>query len=432
MTLLMFLLLACAGDPAAPSSDSGGDAPPAWSDPATCAEDVALGSVDGLQRWPYLQDVRTDRATLLFGTDLDIDDGAVRISRDGSWDEARATTVSPLRIDDSDDDDTGGPVEEIALHRVDLTGLQPGTEYCYQVEAGGQVLASGIRFWTAPDPAADATVRFMVIGDMGAGTEEQALVRDVMLRHAEGVHFVLTTGDNAYGDGDWDELHTLVFQPYQELFARAPVYPTAGNHDYKTEHAQPYLDNFVLPENILRSSDAERYYSMTWGPMYWAGLDTEWPIYEIREDETDDMLDWLEQDLAESDRPWKVAGWHQPAYSGHPTRGIHIPARLQLVPALEAAGVQLVLQGHDHFYERFQSLREDQPATLAEGGIAYIVTAGGGQSLYEIDTTEPWLEVAELRHHFLLGEADGCTLRLQAIDVYDTVFDELVLDRCEG
>ena len=96
-------------------------------------------------------------------------------------------------------------------------------------------------------------------------------------------------------------------------------------------------------------------------------------------------------------------------------------------PVLEAAGVPLVLQGHDHYYQRFQPINE---ASVPDAdGIHYIVTGGGGRELYEMDLAEPFLDVAEQRHHFLLGEADGMTL--QAIDKTGTVFDTLELERCD-
>ena len=90
----------------------------------------------------------------------------------------------------------------------------------------------------------------------------------------------------------------------------------------------------------------------------------------------------------------------------------------------------LVLQGHDHYYQRFHPISAEASVPDADG-IHYIVTGGGGRELYEMDLAEPFLDVAEQRHHFLLGEADGCTLTLQAIDKTGTVFDTLELERCD-
>lgn len=424
---------------------------PDWSSPATCTEVVSPADSAAVVRWPYVQHVTEDAVTIAFGVERGASSGLVSLSRDDDYTSAAAiagsTSIQALRIDDSDDDsppepdeddsgtaDTAAPFEPgpeawMDLHHVRLTGLSAGTEYCYRVESDDTVLAQGFRFTTAP--ASDtATVKFMVIGDMGAGTDAQVLVRDVMLRHAEGSHFILTTGDNAYGDGDRDELHQHVFQAYQELFARMPVYPTPGNHDYKTDEAQPYLDSFFLPEDAWRSQDKERYYTTDFGPVHFIGLDTETPAWQATNAVDDDQTDWLAGYAVHTTRPWSIAGFHQPAKAGHPTRGAHAVALLQWAPVLEEAAVPLVLQGHDHYYERFAPIRQGEPTDTEAGGVTYIVTAGGGQGLYEIDYEEPHMEVGELRHHFMLGEADGCTLRLQAIDIHDDVFDEVTFDRC--
>lgn len=435
--LALLALAACQSVPPEPadSADSG-EAAPAWSDPATCAEDVPLGSQPGFLRWPYLQHVTEDAATIAFGMGPHVDDGRVTLSRDGDWTSsglAADTSVDVVRLDDSDDDDLPeaerGQEVSMALHHVRIEGLEPGTEYCYRVEADGAVMASGIRFRTAP---ADKTarVRFMVIGDMGSGTEDQDLVRDVMLRYAEGAHFILTTGDNAYSDGDRDELHERVFVVYQDMFARMPVYPTPGNHDYKTDEAQPYLDHFFLPEDAWREKDRERYYTVGFGPVHWIALDSETPSWEASPTWDDDQTDWLAGHAVHTERPWPIAGFHQPAKAGHPDRGPHLVALMQWAPILEENNVPLVLQGHDHYYERFTPIKQHEPAATEEGGVTYIVTAGGGRGLYEIDYEEPFMESAEQRHHFLLGEADGCTLTLQAVDVYDEVFDEVTFERC--
>lgn len=430
--------LSCATPPAEKTHES------AWSSPARCSTVASPADAAAIVRWPYVQNVTEDSVTIAFGVESGSSPGHVRLARDDDYSGpdaiAEATTVADLRLDDSnderpDEDDPDAPLElgpelHMDLHHARLTGLAPGTEYCYAIESDGVVHAQGLRFWTAP-ARDDATVRFMVIGDMGAGTAAQELVRDVMLRHAEGVHFILTTGDNAYGDGDRDELHTHVFEAYQELFARMPVYPTAGNHDYKTEEAQPYLDSFFLPRDAWRTEDQERYYTMGFGPIHFIALDTETPAWQATVAVDDDQTDWLESYAVHSTRPWRIAGFHQPAKAGHPERGAHAVALLQWAPILEDAGIPLVLQGHDHYYERFAPIRQGEPADTEAGGITYIVTAGGGQVLYPIDDDEPYMEVAEQRHHFMLGEADGCTLTLQAIDVYDEVFDTVTFDRCD-
>lgn len=390
-----------------------------YAEPASCEQTVAPGAVAGLERWPYVQGITEDAATVAWGGPADAAAGELVATR-GELSQSLDAGGEPISI---------GEGQEIRLFHARLTGLEPGTEYCYAVQVDGVTLADGLRFRTAPD-SERAPVRFMVIGDFGAGTDEQLMVRDQMLAHSEGVDLLLTTGDNAYSDGDWHELHQHVFGVYQELLTRVPVFPVPGNHDYNTDAAAPYLANFFLPEQARKDGDQERYYAIDWGPMHFVALDDNDPMLEIRSDNDDDEIDWLEDDLAAASRPWTVASFHQPVYSEHESR---TPSLLNLawyVPLFEEHGVQLALQGHNHFYERYPAVKGGEVSSLAEGGTVYVTTGGGGRSLYALKDPE-LREVGVEEHHFLLGEIDDCELSIQAISKTGELLDSFSLSRCD-
>lgn len=427
--LPLLLIAACAGDdPASGGAPSTTDTGPAYAGRPDCAPGVEPGSDDRLVRWPYLQLPAPGEMTVAWGGPADAGAGTLEWTVDGETWQTLDGEPTSVRINDSDEAE---PVT-MTLFSARITGLGPGGAACYRVTLDGEEVAGGLSLQTPPSPdEVDAPLRFLVIGDFGAGTEDQYEVRDAMLPYIDDAHVLLTTGDNAYGDGDWDELHELVFGVNEQLMAQVPTLPTSGNHDYKTQSAQPYLDNFFLPENALREADHERYWSLDWGGVHLVGLDTEDPAYVMSAETDDDQGDWLEQDLASHDRPWTIAMWHKPAYSGHPTRGPDPWALLQFVPKLEAAGTQLVLQGHDHFYERYNPIRGNEASTTTDGGITYFVTAGGGQGMYEIGPATHQARIED-KHHFLWGEVAGCTMHIQAIDKTGAVFDEVTLDRCDG
>ena len=169
---------------------------------------------------------------------------------------------------------------------------------------------------------------------------------------------------------------------------------------------------------------------MDWGPLHVIGLDTERPGLEIRESETDDQLDWLEADLEANELPWTLAAWHKPAWSGMPGRTADPTALLLFAPVLEDAGVQVVLQGHNHMYERFAPMAGNQSVAEGEEGTVYVVSGGGGRSLYGIGEVPYQLVVQEL-HHFLWIEADTCTMTILAVDLDGVPFDSSVVRICE-
>ncbi len=441
--LTLALLLGCSKDAARPDSpgleDDGEDSdeplPPEpdvyYGPEASCSERLLSEPTGRLVRRPYLQRVTRTEAVVAFATILDIDEAVVRWGTDDAYASEAATSTAEISISDSNlvPLDTSSNAENVQLHHAVLTGLTPGEELCYQVEIAGELVATGLRFRTAPE-GVEGPVTFLAIGDFGNGSPEAQAVHDAMLPYVDEAHLFLTMGDNAYGDGDWDELQDQVFALYGDIWAELPAFVTPGNHDYHTDDAAPYLANFFLPENAWKAEDAEEYYSFDWGAMHFIGLNTEDRGYEHLPSDPYDQLDWLEADLEAKNRPWTVVGFHKPAYSGHPDRGFDPVARIQFAPLLQEYGTQLVLQGHDHFYERYHPQKNDLPSTTLDGGVTYIVSGGGGAGLYPTGPEKNQAITVE-SHHFLLGEIDGCTLRLRAIDTEGELLDDWSTTVCE-
>jgi 3',5'-cyclic AMP phosphodiesterase CpdA len=193
-----------------------------------------------------------------------------------------------------------------------------------------------------------------------------------------------------------------VFNVYADLFRHVPFYPSAGNHDYKTQQGAPFRDVFALPGN-----GGEKWYSYDWGRVHFAALDTE--------ADYDAQMTWLDADLAASTLPWKIVYLHRPPYSsgGH---GSDTALRNKLAPILKRHGVRLVLAGHDHNYER----------TTAQDGVVYVVTGGGGVGTRAVATssfTAFSLDVI----HYLLVEVSADELVVHAIDGTGQEFDSVVV-----
>lgn len=388
---------------------------------AECGQSASPGTVATLLRWPYVQNVTETSAVIAWGTGIDKSQAQLRYGRDTTVGSAVDASVKPLSI---------GEDSAINLFSATLSGLEPNTEYCYQVRADGSDLVGNLKFHTAPKEK-NAMVRFLVIGDYGSGSLPQIMVRDQMLDYLDRTDLILTTGDNAYSAGAYVEFQKKVFEIYLSLFARIPVFPSFGNHDFASAVGQPYLDNFFLPENAWREADRERYYSFDWGPLHVTALDSEYALYGIRDEETNDMADWLEADLSATTRPWKIVTFHQPPHTSNPKRSPNPIVVLKIVPILEKHRVPLVLMGHEHFYERFHAVRQNQQTPMSDGGVTYVITGGGGASLYDIDLgKDPLQAVGAKIHHFLAAEADDCTLSARAIDLTGQEIDRFSLDRC--
>ncbi len=425
---LLVALTACTGSDSGETEDTQPppDTGPFYSASADCGTRTIHPS---LLRWPYVQNITTTTGVIAWGRGVEgaQQSGTLMWGADASTSQTAAATVRTIPGDGLD----------IDLLSAEMTGLEAGTEYCYKVEINGEVMAEGLSFRTAPE-SPYAPVDFTVIGDFGKGNDLQASVRDQMLQKIDEADLHLTVGDNAYSSGTWEEWQRNVFTVYQELWTKAPVYMVAGNHDWSEELGlEPQLANLFMPENATREQDKEIYWSMDWGPLHVVGLDTEKKLLELTplDDSDNDMYEWLEADLAATDKPWKIAVFHHPPYSEDPSRGGHPIVATSLMPILQNHGVNLALIGHDHFYVRYWPLF-DQAVASAENlslGVTYVVSGGGGAEPREMEQplTDDRVAYRESTNQFLWVHADFCTLEGKSIDLNGVEIDAFTINRCE-
>jgi len=271
-------------------------------------------------------------------------------------------------------------------HEIKITGLSPNTRYYYAIATSDSILMgpdSMQYFQTSPLPGTEQLVRVWAIGDFGEGNNGQRGVRDAYKNFLGNKHTDVWVwlGDNAYDDGTDLQYQTNVFDMYPEIFANTVLWPSPGNHDYlsvdttTTPHTGVYYDIFTMPVNGEAGgspSGLEEYYSFDYGNVHFVSLNSEspewnglfWPA-NIDFFARADMISWLKNDLANTNQPWIIAYWHQTPYS----KGTHDSdevypntpfgfeffmkaMRDSILPVLEDHGVDLVLCGHSHNYER--------------------------------------------------------------------------------
>ncbi len=252
--------------------------------------------------------------------------------------------------------------DSVTDHMVEIEGLDAGMQYFYAIGDADGVLAGGDGahwFRTHPQIGSRETVRVWAIGDSGTANDDARAVRDAFLGYGPGRADVwVTMGDNAYLVANDPEHQRAVFDMYPMILRNTAVWPTIGNHDaFSADSAAesgPYFDIFALPREGQAGgvpSGTEAYYSFDYGNVHFVCLDTS----DSDRTSGSAMLDWLEQDLAATEQQWLVGIWHHPAYSeGHNSDDEleSIEVREHILPLMEAAGVDLVLMGHSHAYER--------------------------------------------------------------------------------
>ena len=296
-------------------------------------------------RGPYLQTATSASVVVCWRTDVPVDGRVLLGSSPGA-----------LTVVFSD-------AASVTEHAIAVTGLAPRTRYYYAVgtASGALAPAAPASFVTPPVLGAAAPLRIWAVGDSGTADANARAVRDAYLAYAGArpADLWLMLGDNAYVAGTDAEYQAAVFGTYPAQLASTPLWPAFGNHDGGSANGNTgtgvYFDIFRLPKAAEAggiASGSEAYYSFDAGNVHFVCLDA----YDVSRLPGSPMLTWLAADLATTAQTWIVAYWHHPPY----TKGTHdsdtetelVEMRQYVNPILEAGGVDLVLCGHSHVYER--------------------------------------------------------------------------------
>ncbi len=259
-------------------------------------------------------------------------------------------------------------------HEVRITGLSANTKYFYRFGSSSQVLQNGTNnyFTTSPNAATTGKIRIAAFGDCGRndnGYQSGTLSAYQSYTGTNPAEVLLLLGDNAYNAGLDSEYQSNYFNVYSSnILKNHQLFPAPGNHDYanntsrQADHNIPYYSIFTNPiaaECGGVASGTEAYYSWDWGNIHFLSLDS----YGKENGGTTRLYDttgaqvvWVKQDLAANTRPWVVCYWHHPPF----TMGSHnsdteselINIRQNFIRILERLGVDLILCGHSHDYER--------------------------------------------------------------------------------
>ncbi|MCB1097068.1 MAG: metallophosphoesterase [Verrucomicrobiae bacterium] len=329
-----------------------------------------------ITRQPYVQMVTHDSAVIVWRTERPI----FPIVRYGDALDDMNETVAPNQIVQRVSSFEDAPPDIPRLHGADpgthqyearIRGLRPDRTYFYSISDFLTPALGGDdrhHFRTAPDPGNDdRPSRFWVVGDSGDGSIGQYESYRGFQRYIESepatmrkrVDAYIHLGDMAYNLGEDGEFSAYFFGFYADLLRTTCCWPTMGNHEGANSSGitgiGPYYDAYVLPTRGEAGgvpSGTEAYYAFDYGNIHFICLNS----HDLDRTPAGAMAEWLKSDLEEANAEWLIAFWHHPPY----TKGTHdsdrelqsIELRRYIMPILESAGVDLVLTGHSHTYER--------------------------------------------------------------------------------
>jgi hypothetical protein len=390
-----------------------------------------------------------------------------------------------------------------------IDGLGLAQTCFYRVRGSGQVLAEG--YFTTRQPRG-GTIRFVAFGDNSYGDiSDRAIAYHAYRQNPD---FVMNCGDNVYESGTENEYQRYFFPVYNAdvaglrlgapLLRSVPFYTVIANHDVqdKDENGHEIADFTRNPDALafytamhlpLNGPERPTYptpttgpagrvaafqscagvrfprmanYSFDYGDAHFLCLDSNRYI-----DPNDPALQtWIAGDLSQTDARWKFVVFHHPPFNvGH--EHYEVQHMRVLAPLFESHGVDIVLSGHEHNYQRPRPLRFnpsgaghsadiggkdrrvqgtftidrtfDGVTNTRPEGILYIVTGAGGKHLYDpgfTDNPDRWthaddhhadyvVKMVTDRHSLTVFEVDGARLTMAQVDEAGREFDRIAVTK---
>jgi len=385
----------------------------------SAAVSPAVQSSVTLVRGPYLQQVGAAQAVVVWATR---EPGPASVEyRIGTGPTSAAQATTTFRSSSS----TG--IANYYQHEALLSGLTASSTYQYDLRVGGADPTPGVvdTFRTAP-PDGSGTVRFVVFGDSGNGSSAQSQIANLI--NGETFDLAIHNGDIAYGEGTYAQFESFFFPYYRNWLRRVAIFPTIGNHDERTGSATPYRTLFALPRDGASAAfpnNAERFYSFDFGPVHFVALDTEAAFLSTARRQ--EQLAWLANDLANAQgQPWRIVFFHRPPYSSGAEHGSDLAIRQAFGPLFERYRVQVVLNGHEHSFERTVPWRESTDASLQ--AVTYLITGGAGAGLYPIGRNA-FTAFSRSVHNYVRAAVSASSITLEAVGTNGVVFDRFTLSR---
>lgn len=321
--------------------------------------------------------------------------------------------------------------ELVRTHVITLTNLTPDTKYFYQAgsatDADPAPILSSVEWFRTLKTSGPIT--FGALGDTGDASANQRQVASVL--RSFNPDLVIHQGDIIYSGFTDASVDTRVFNIYTQM-KNTPFFFSAGNHDLNCCGGPPdntltnFQNAFYLPTNSVDGT--ELFYSFDHGDAHFVALFNPWFTSYVFTNGTA-QYHWLTNDLAQSTKKWKFLYFHNPiahsgAHAGADRDGDGVLDQTQLMhllqPIAEQYGVQLILGGHDHNFEKF----------APTNGLHHAVSGGGGySSLYNLSTRHIATMQHRPIHHCLKVTVDGDVLRADALGTAGAYIDGFVINR---
>jgi predicted phosphodiesterase len=303
----------------------------------------------------------------------------------------------------------------VFIHKTWLENLQPGRPYFYRI-IDSESKSDFYSFRTVPADTNEVT--FVVYGDSRTYPKTHRKIVEQIAK--KNVDFVVHTGDLVTNGDHYDQWGPQFFEPLKGLSESVPVYIAKGNHE-------GYNGNF---EKLLIPPGEKNNFAFDYGPLHYFCADNIAKGLNPKE-----LLEQIASDIKSSKAQWKFISYHIPSLNlgGHWSNW----GSPEVFGVFADAGVDFVITGHSHQYERFHPVAPPRlpvgRQAWGRGGsfVTYITSGGGGGPLYGVEPTI-YHARAKKMHHSCWFHIKADKLTMDAIDINGNIIDHLEVTKTNG
>lgn len=373
---------------------------------------TAAGGCAGVTKGPVLLRVSQDQAALMWETEIG-GPGELLYGQDNSL--RKKVTTEPIRVEYKINK------KAAFIHKVWLENLEPGQTYSYRVTGPrvpilqriaklgrSPVQSKAYKFRTVPADTNEVT--FLVYGDSRTDPKTHRKVVEQMMKKK--VDFVVNCGDLVSNGDSYRQWGPQFFSPVKGFVETMPMYITKGNHEGNNGN----YEKLLIPKGRKNS------FSFDYGPLHYLCVDN--VSKGLRSEE---QLELITSDAKNSTAQWKFVSYHKPSlnFGGHWSMWEYPDA----LPMLAQSGVDFVITGHSHQYERFWPVA---PPPGTKGSYVTHITCGGGGAPLSRVKQSLYHAYAGKIYHFCLFHINGDKLTMDTFDINGKIIDHIEVSKTNG
>ena len=308
-------------------------------------------------------------------------------------------------LDDNQISDELGSGTDEHQHIFTLDNLYPNTKYFYRIICGSDTITS---FFHSAVPETAKHLKFLAFGDTRSHPEDMNVVTNRMLLEIEKDtflgSFLIHSGDFNSSDSEssWDDqFFNRTYPNNIEVQSKMPIMAVRGNHEGNALQYNKYWP-YPYPEQ-------GDFYSFDYGPAQFIVVD-EYTDFSTGSQQ----LEWLQNDLTLSNKPWKFICLHEPGYTDESYHQNNQDVQDYIQPLCLQYNVKVVFGGHNHYY-----------AHCIKDGVHHLTLGGGGGALYTVQHIGEGLFMSESTFHFAEVSIDKNTMTIAIVRPDGSIADSL-------